>query len=235
MTRLMEEIERTRHAPTLGYNSPETQNKPVLLHAWAFPDGGVRQPINDLQDSTGVVGDNDEKKLYQLSATPTEHAARIDPLEDKVSRFLSNAPASSLETSILARQEKEQEFADSSDEDSEMSSVGMLTPTSTVRSSSPVSDPRSHQPTMNLSVKGYSTNMSVKIGLNTPLRNLRWNFGRSRSASIELWYGNTQIMDGDTPNTLGLDENSLINIVEHAHRSDWMDESLMHYRNIFEV
>lgn len=72
----------------------------------------------------------------------------------------------------------------------------------TVRNSSPVPAPQQHTPIITLCVKGHKMNMPVIIGLDTPFESLRWYLGRSRSDSIELWHGNTQIMDEDTPNTV---------------------------------
>ncbi|KAG9730582.1 hypothetical protein KCU73_g11817, partial [Aureobasidium melanogenum] len=176
-------------------------------HDYQFNETQIlsRNSTDHVQESGWEVEDRDEKKFNELFAKAGDHAARIDALENKVSRLLSNASTPLAETSILGREENEQESLGKSGGDSETSSVGMFTPDSTVRSSSPVPTPRPRRPILTLSVKGHNTNMLVKIGLNAPFRSLRQNLSRSRWGLVELWHGNAQIMDTDTPKILGLE------------------------------
>ncbi|KAG9523068.1 hypothetical protein KCV07_g2708, partial [Aureobasidium melanogenum] len=235
ITRLLDEHERTTLARKFDENNSSATHEESITHPTSSDnDNSSRNSTDHVQESGREVEDRDEKKFNELFAKAGDHAARIDALENKVSRLLSNASTPLAETSILGREENEQESSGNPGGDSEMSSVGMLTPDSTVRSSSPVPTPRPRRPILTLSVKGHNTNMLVRIGLNTPFRSLRQNLSRSRWwGLVELWHGNTQIMDTDTPKILGLEEKSLINIVVPVHRSDWIDESQMHFRNTF--
>ncbi|KAG9558985.1 hypothetical protein KCU79_g8570, partial [Aureobasidium melanogenum] len=187
-----------------------------------------------VRDLAQEVVDRNEQKFYKLYTIATEHAAQIDVLEKKVSILLSNTSTPSVEAGVPARAEKEPEPSGGPGESSEASTVSIPTPNSTIRSSSPLQTPEQRWPTVILCVKGHNTNLKVKLGCDTSF-NLRWTIRSPDSDTIEFWHGNTQITDSDTPNSLGLEENSLINIVVPVHRSDWVDGSKMHFRNTFAV
>ncbi|KAH0372446.1 hypothetical protein KCU65_g1192, partial [Aureobasidium melanogenum] len=214
ITRLMEELEKSTLAPSFDYNSREKHEAPVVLRT--FPDEDLRSSTNCVQESARGIENGTEENIDQLSAKSEEHAARIHALESIVSGILSNASTSSAQASIPAQVENEQKSSGGPGESSEAPTVIMPTPATTTRSSSPIQDPQQHWPTVVLCVKDHHTNMLVRLGY---------------SDSIELWHGNTQVLDEDTPNSLGLEENSLINIVVPVQRSDWVDVPKMHFKN----
>ncbi|KAH0335924.1 hypothetical protein KCU81_g8828, partial [Aureobasidium melanogenum] len=233
ITRLMEELEKSTLAPSFDYNSREKHEAPVVLRT--FPDEDPRSSTNCVQESAKGIENGAEEKFHQLYAKSEEYAARIHALESIVSGLLSNASTSSIEASISAQVENGQESSGAPGESSEALTVTMPTPAPTTRSSSPIQDPQQRWPTVVLCVKDHHTNMLVRLGCDLPFGGFRRSLRRPDSDFIELWHGNTQIMDEDTPNSLGLEENSLINIVVPVHRSDWVDVSKMYSRNTLAV
>ncbi|KAH0259692.1 hypothetical protein KCU91_g15069, partial [Aureobasidium melanogenum] len=190
------------------------------LHAEFLPR--VQEAARHHSTASRVV-DRNEQKFYKLYTIATEHAAQIDVLEKKVSILLSNTSTPSVEAGVPARAEKEPEPSGGPGESSEASTVSIPTPTSTIRSSSPLQTPEQRWPTVILCVKGHNTNLKVKLVCDTSFGNLRWTIRSPDSDTIEFWHGNTRITDSDTPNSLGLEENSLINIVELLKNYTWED------------
>ncbi|KAG9656085.1 hypothetical protein KCU95_g15690, partial [Aureobasidium melanogenum] len=107
ITRLMEELEKSTLAPSYDYNSRAKHDAPVIIQT--FPDDGLDTPMYRVREPAQEVQDRNEQKFYQLYTVATEHAAKIDVLEQKVSILLSNASTPSVKASIPVRAEKEQE------------------------------------------------------------------------------------------------------------------------------
>lgn len=131
ITRLLDEHERTTLAREFDENNSSATHEESITHQTSSDnDNSSRNSTDHVQESGREVEDRDEKKFNELFAKAGDHAARTDALENKVSRLLSNASTPLAETSILGREESEQESSGNPGGDSEMSSVGMLTPDS---------------------------------------------------------------------------------------------------------
>lgn len=128
MTRLAEELQKSTLALEFAYDSSAKHEEPVEHQART--DDDLKKLTHRVQELEREVGDRHEKNLYQLYARTGEHGARIDALENKVFRILSKPSTTSAGMAILGREEIEQGPSGSPDEDSEVSTAGMLTPTS---------------------------------------------------------------------------------------------------------
>ena len=122
ITRLIEELKKSALAPNFDYNSPAKHENIVKGYSWSFPDEDSEQAIDRVQESAQKDKDDGEKKFHQLRVAATEHAARIDALENKISRLSSNASA-------LTPEKKEQGSLGSSVEAREAFTSGVVTPT----------------------------------------------------------------------------------------------------------